>query len=216
MFLKKKKKQNQKTKFTASWPITSWQTEGENMEAVAAFLFLGSKITVHGDGSHEIRRWLHLGRKAMTNLDSVLKSRDKGQYSQAYGLSSGHVWLQELDCKEGRMPKNWCLLTVVLEKTLESPLDCKEIKPVNLMGNQPWILIGRTDTEAKAPILWSPDEEPTLWERPWCQERLRREEDGINDWDGWMISLMQWTWSWAIFGRWWAIWRPGILQSMES
>ena len=132
------------------------------MEAVAAFLFLGSKITVHGDGSHEIRRWLHLGRKAMTNLDSVLKSRDKGQYSQAYGLSSGHVWLQELDCKEGRMPKNLCLRTVILEKIPENPLDSKEIKPVHLRRDQPWIFAGKTDAEAEAPVFWSSDENSQL------------------------------------------------------
>ena len=90
----------------ASSPIIAWQTEGEKVEAVTDFLFLGSKVTMDGDCSQEIRRQVLLGRKAMTNLDSVLKSRDKGQYSQAYGLSSGHVWLQELDCKEGRMPKN--------------------------------------------------------------------------------------------------------------
>ena len=109
------------------------------------------------------------------------------------------------------MPKNWCLQTVVLLKTLESPLDCKEIKPVNLNGDQPWILIGKTDAEAEAPILWSSDEEPTLWERPWCWERLRGEEEGIGGWDGWLVSLMQRTWSWATFGRLWGIWRPGML-----
>ena len=95
----------------------------------------------------------------MTNLDSVLKSRhysaDKGPYSQGNGLASGHVWLWELDRKEGRAPKNWCLQTMVLEKTPESPVDSKEIKPVNLKGNQPWIVVGRTDAEAEAPVFWS-------------------------------------------------------------
>ena len=126
-----------------------------------AFLFLGSKITVDGDCSQEIRRSLLLGRKAMTNLDSVLKSRhysaDKGSHSQGYGLPSDHAQLWELDHKEGRMPKNSCVRTVVLEKTSESPLDSKEIKPVNLKGNQPWILAGRTDAEAETPVFWSPD-----------------------------------------------------------
>ena len=93
----------------------------------------------------------------MTNLDSVLKSRDinsadKGPSSQGYDLPSGHIWLWELDCKEGRMPKNWCFWTVVLEKTLESPLDSKEIKLVNLKGDQPWIFTGRADAEA--PGFW--------------------------------------------------------------
>ena len=97
----------------------------------------------------------------MTNLDSVEKQRhysaNKGLYSQGYGLPTGHVWLWELDCKEGRAPKNWCLQIAVLEKTPESPLDSKEIKPVNLKGNQPWILFGRTDAEAEAPLFWSPN-----------------------------------------------------------
>ena len=82
----------------------------------------------------------------------------------------------ELDCKEGWEPKNWCFWTVVLEKTLESPLDCKEIKPVNPKGNQPWIFIGKTDAEAEAPIIWPPDSKgATHWKRPWCWEKLRAE-----------------------------------------
>ena len=83
---------------------------------------------------------------------------DKGLYSQGYGLPSGHIWLWELDCKEGRTQKNWLLWTVVLEKTLESPLDCKEIQPVHPKGNQLWILTGRTDAKAEAPVFWSSDE----------------------------------------------------------
>ena len=105
--------------------------EGENMEAVTDFLFLGSNITAVGICSHAIRRWLFFGRKAMTNLDSVLNSRhhlaEKSPYSKGYDLSSSHVWLWELYCQEGRMPKNWHFQTVVLEKTAESPLDSKEI-----------------------------------------------------------------------------------------
>ena len=80
---------------------------------------------------------------------------DKCQYSQSYGFSSSHVWMWELEYKESWVPKNWCFWTVVLEKTLESPLDCKEIQPVNSKGNQSWIAIGRTDAEAETPILWS-------------------------------------------------------------
>ena len=88
-------------------------------------------------------------------------SADKGPYSQSYGLPSGHVRLWQLDFKEGRMPKNWCLWTLVLEKTPESPLDSKEIRPVNLKGYQPWVFTGRTDTEADAPVFWSSD--PHRW-----------------------------------------------------
>ena len=120
----------QKTKIMASDPITSWQIDGETVETVADFIFLGSKITVDGDCSHEIKRRLLLGRKVITNLESLLKSRDitlptKVHLVQDYGLSSSHVWMWELDYNESWVQKNWCFWTVVLEKTLESPLDCK-------------------------------------------------------------------------------------------
>ena len=121
---------------------------------------MGSKITVEGNCSHEMRIRLLLGGKAMTNLDSALKSTDitdTGPYSQGYGLPSGHIRLWELDCKEGKLPKNWYLQTVLLEKTPESPLNSKEIKPVNLKGNQTWIFTGRTNAEAEAPVFWSSD-----------------------------------------------------------
>ena len=122
---------------------------------------MGSKITADGDCSYEIKRRLLLGRKVMTNLDSILKSRhyfaNKGPSSQDYGFSSSHVWMWELDYKESWAPKNWCFWTVVLEKTLESPLDCKEIQPVQPKGNQSYVFIGKTDVEAETPILWPPD-----------------------------------------------------------
>ena len=127
------------------------------------FLFFSvSKITTDGDCSHDIKRHLLLGRKAMTNLDSILKSRDinvpkKGPSSQSFGFSSGHVWMWELDYKESWVSKNWCFWILILEKILESPMDNKEIKPVNPKGNQPWIFIERTDADAEAPILWPPD-----------------------------------------------------------
>ena len=132
------------------------------METVRGFIFFGSKITADGDCSYEIKRHLLLGRKAMTNLDSISKSRDitlltKVWSSQSYDFSSIHVWIWELDHKESWVPKNWCFWTVVLEKTLESPLDCKEIKPVNPKRNQSWIFIRRTDAEMEAPILWPPE-----------------------------------------------------------
>ena len=148
-------------KIMVSGPITSWWIDGETMETVTDLIFLGSKIVADGDCSHEIKRCLLLGRKAMTNLDSKLKSRDhfadKGLYSQSCGFSSTHVQMWDLDHKEGWMPKNWCFWTVVLEKNLESPLDCKEIQPVHPKGDQPWVFIGKTDAEVKAPILWPPD-----------------------------------------------------------
>ena len=125
----------------------------------------------------------------------------KGPDSQSYGFCSSHVWMWKLDHKEGWAPKNWCFQTVVLEKTLESPLDNKETKSVNPKGNQPWIFIGRTDATFGVPILWPP-EKLTHWKRPWCWERLRtRGEGGNQGWDGWMASLTQWTWVWANSGR---------------
>ena len=105
---------------------------------------------------------------------------------------------------------------MVLEKTLRNPLGCKEIKPVNPKGNQPWIFIGRTDAEAETPILWPPDAESTYWERPCYWERLRaRGEEANRGWDGQMASLTQWTWVWANARRWWRTGKPGELQSMR-
>ena len=153
----------------ASGFITSWQIDGETMETVTDFIFLGSKITADSNCSHEVKRRLLLGRKAMTNLDSKLKSRhyfaNKGPPSQGYGFSSSHVWMWELDYKENWTPKNWCFSTVVLDKTFENPLDCKEIKPINPKGDQSWIFVGRTDADTEVPILWPPDAKNWLFVR---------------------------------------------------
>ena len=135
---------------------------GKQWKQWQTFSFGGSKITVDDDCSHEIKKCLLLRRKAMTNLDRILKSRDitlptKVHLVQAMVFSSSHVWMWELDYKENWAPKNWCFWTVVLEKTLESVLACKEIQPVHPKGNQSWIFIGRTDAEAEVPILWPPD-----------------------------------------------------------
>ena len=121
----------------------------------------------------------------MTKLDSILKSKrhyfaDKGPSSQSYGFSSSHVWMWELDYKERWASKNWCFQTVLLEKTLESPLDNKEIKPVNPKGNQLWIFIGRTDAEAEAPILWPSDVKSWLIKQdPNARKAWRQEEKGL-------------------------------------
>ena len=163
------------------------------METVREFILGGSKITADGDCSNEIKRCLLLGRKAMTNLDSVLKKQrhyfaNKGLSSQSYSFASSHVWMWELDYKESWVLKNWCFWTVVLEKTLESSLDCKEIKPLNPEGSQSWILIGRTDAEAEAPILWPPDAKNWLFGkdpdagRVWRQEEKGTTEDEMVGW----------------------------------
>ena len=132
----------------------------------------------------------------MTNPDSILKSRaikfaDKGPSSQTYGFSSSHVWMWELNYKESWPPKNWCFWTIVLEKTLESPLDCKEIKLVHPKGNQFWILIGRIDAEAEAPILghlmWRTDSfEKTLMLGKTEGRRRRRWQDEMAEWHHWL------------------------------
>ena len=112
---------------------------------------------------------------------------------------------------EGWLLKNWCFGTVVLEKTLESPLDCKVIKPAHPKGNQSWIFIGRTDAEAEAPILC-----PTHWKRPWFWQRLKAGGEGDDrGWDGWVASLTQWIWVWANSRRWWRTGKPGMRQSMQ-
>ena len=152
----------QKIKIMASGPITSWQIDGETEETVTDFIWWGgSKITAGGDCSREIKIYLLLGRKVMTNLDSILKSRDIILPAKVHvvkdGFSSTHVWSWELDYKESWVLKNWCFWTVELKKTLESPLDSKEIQPVHPKGNQPWIFIGRIDAETEAPVIWPPD-----------------------------------------------------------
>ena len=120
----------------------------------------------------------------------------------------------ELDYKESQAPRNWCFWTVVLEKTLESPLDCKEIHP---KGDQPWVFIGRTDVEAETPILWPLDAKSWLiWKDPDAGKDWGQEEKGTTGWDGWMESLTQWTWVWINSGSWWWTGRPGVLRFMGS
>ena len=186
----------QKTKIMASSPITSWQIDEETMETVTDFILGGSKITANGDRSHEIKRHLLLGRKVMTNLDSMLKSRDITWPAKVHLVKAMvfpvviYRWRVGL-YKESWVVKNWYFWTVVLEKTLKRPLDYKEIQTVHPKGNQSWIFIGRTDAEAKTPILWPPDAKNWLiWKDPgsgkdWRQEERGRQRmkwlDGITD-----------------------------------
>ena len=183
----------QKTKIMVPSPITSWQIDGETMETVKDFILGGSKITADGDCSHEIKRYLLLGRKAMTNIDRHYFA-NKWPSSQSYSFSSITVWIWELGYKESWVLKNWYFWTVVLE-TLESPLGCKEVKPVHPKGNQFWIFIGGTDAEAETPTLWPPDAKNWLiGENPdagkdWREEKGTRRRgrqrmrclDGITD-----------------------------------
>ena len=182
----------QKTKIIASGLFISWQIDGETMETVTGFILGGSKISADGECSHEI---FFLGRKAMTNLDSI-KSRhyfaNKSPSSQSYSFSSSHVWIWELEHKESWAPKNWFFWTVVLEKTLESPLDCKKVQPVHPEGDQSCVFIGRTDAEAETPILWPPHvkswlngKDPDAW-RDWGQEEKGMTENEMAGWLHWL------------------------------
>ena len=170
----------------ASGPITSWQIDGETMETVTDFILGGSRITADDDCSHEIKRCLLLGRKAMTNLVSILKSRIITLPTKvcivSYVFSSSRVWMWELDHKESWAPKNWRFRTVVLEKTLENPLDSKEIKSVNPKGSQSWIFIGRTDAEAEAPTLWPSDlKSQLIGKDPDARKDWRQKEKGAAE-----------------------------------
>ena len=202
------------------------------MVTVTDFIFLGSKITADGDCSHEIRRQLLLGREAITNLGSILKRQrhhfaEKGQYSQSYGFTSSHVWKWVLDHKEGWAAKNQCFWSVVLEKTLESPLGCKEIKLINLKGNQPGILIRKTDVEAEAPIFWLSDgkdqligKDPDAWKdwgkRRRGQQRMRcldnttesldrnlsKLQEIVEDREAWNAAVLGVANSWTQLSNW--------------
>ena len=126
----------------------------------------------------------------------------KGLYSPSYGFSSSHIWIWELDHKEGWALKNWCFLTVVLEKMLENPLDSKKIQPVHPKTNQSWIFFGRTDAEAETPIFWPPDTKNRLIGNDYDAGKDGRVGEGDKrGQDGWMASLTQWTWVWASSGR---------------
>ena len=142
---------------------------------------------------------------------------NKGPSSQGYGFSCGHVWMWKLDCEESWVPKNWCFWIVVLEKTPESPLDCKEIQPLHSKGDQSWVFFGRIDAKAETPILWPPHVKSWLIGKDWCWEGLGAGGEGDDrGWDGWTASVTRWTWVWVNSGSWWWTGRPGMLRFMGS
>ena len=143
---------------------------------------------------------------------------NKGLSSQSFGFSSSHVWMWQLDYKESWVPNNWCFWSLVLEKTLESPLDYEEIQPVHPKGNQAWVFIGRTDADTETPIIWPPDVKSWLiWKDPDAGKRLKAGGEGDDrGWDGRMASPTLWTWVWASPRSWWWVGKPGMLQSMGS
>ena len=147
--------------------------------------FLELKITSDGDCSHEIKRRLILGRKANTNLDSILKSRDITLPTKVHLVNTTVflivLWMWELDYKESWAPKIWCFWTMVLEKTLESPLDSKDTQPVHPKGNQFWIFFGGTEAKPEIPLLWPPDAKNWLnWKDPDAGKDWRQEENGTT------------------------------------
>ena len=197
-----------------SSPITSWQIDGGKKETMTDFTFLGSKITAEGNCSHEIKTFASWKKSCEKPRQHIKRQRHFLPSSQEYGFFSSQVWMWELDHKEDWALKNWCFWTMVLEKTLESPLDCKEIKPVNPKGNQPWMFIGKTDAETENPILSPPDAK--IWlirKNPGTGKVWRQVEKGMTEAKtvGWQH---QWTWVWASSRRWWSIGKPGVQQSM--
>ena len=178
----------------ASGSITSWQIDGKT---VTDFVFVGSKITVDGDCSQEIKRHLLFGCKVMTNLDSILKSRNITLPTNVCLVKAMVFPVVMYGCESWTMKKAecrriWCFWTVVLEKTLESPLDCKESQPVHSEGDQPWVLFGRNDAKAETPVLWPSHAKSWLIGkasdagRDWGQEKKGTMEDEMAGWHHWL------------------------------
>ena len=167
----------QKTKIMASRPITRWEIDGETVETVAEFIFLGSKITADGDFSHEIKRRLLLQRKAMTNLDSILKSRDitnKGPSSQSYGFSSSHVWIWELNSKGSWAPKNWCFWTWCWRRLLQVPWTVRRSNQSLWKEISPGCSLEGLMLRLKLSILWPPHAKSWL---------IGKDPDAGRDWE---------------------------------
>ena len=205
-----------KTKIMASGPITSWQIDGETMETEADFIFLGSKITADGDCSHEIKRHLLLGRKVMTNLDSILKSRDITLSTKAhlvkvmvfpvvmYGCESWTI--KKAECGRIDAFELWCWRRLLRVPWTARRSNQSTLKEISLGCSLEGLMLKAT--------AW---EELTHWKRLWCWERLRAGgEGGDRGWDGWMASPTQWAWVWVDSGSWWWTGRPGVLWFMGS
>ena len=183
------------------------------METLADFIFGGSKITADGDCSHEIKRRLLLGRKVMTNLDSILKSKDITLPTKVCLVKAMVFPVVMYGCENWTIKKaeHWRIDAFELwcwRRLLKSPLDCKEIQPVHPKGDQAWVFIGGTNVEAETPgqpgTLATWYGELTHLKRPWQWERLRAGGEGDDrGWDGWMASLTQWTWVWVDSRSWW-------------
>ena len=176
----------QKTKIMASGPITSWEIDGQTVETVTDFIFWDPKSLQMVTVAMKLKDAYSLQESYDQPRQHIQKQRhyftSKGPSSQGYGFSSSHVRMWEMDYKENWVLKNLCFWTVMLEKTLESLLDCREIQPVHPKGNQFWIFIGKTDAEVETPILWPPDVKNWLiWKDPDAGKDWRQEEKGMTD-----------------------------------
>ena len=185
-------------------PITSWEIDGETVETVSDFIFSGSKITADGDCSHEIKRCFLFGRKVMTKLESILKSRDITLPTKVHLVKALVFPVVMCGCESWTLKKAECRRVDAFElwfwRRLESPLDCKEIQPVHSKRDQSWVFIGRTDAEAETPILWPPHEKSWLIGkdsdagRDWGQEEKGATEDEMAGWHHWLDGHeSEWT-----------------------
>ena len=211
----------QKTKIMASGPITSWQIHGETMETETDFIFLGTKITADGDCSHVIKRCLVLGRKAMTNLDSLLR-RDITLPTKFCLVSAMVFPLVMYGCESWTIKKaeHWRIDAFELwcwRRLLRVPWTAKRSNQSILKEISPEYSLEGLMLKLKLQYLATWCKELTHWKRPWCWERLKAGAEGDDrGWDGWMASLTQWTWVWANSGRWWRAGKPDVLQSIVS
>ena len=208
----------QKTKIMASGPITSWQVDGETVETVSDFIFLGSKITADSDYSHEIKRCLLLGRKVMTNLDSLLKSRNITLSTKVHLVMAMVFPVVRYGCESWTVKKAerqridafelWCW-----RRLLRVPWTARRSNQSIL--KESWVFFGRTDAKAETLVLWPPRAKSWL---------IGKDSDAGSDWgqeekgmiDGWMASPTRWTWVWVNSGSWWWTGRPGVLQITGS
>ena len=211
----------------ASVPITAWKVEGEKVEIVTDFFFLGSKITADGDCSHEIRRQLLLGRKAMTSWDSVLKSVDVTLLTKVrivkvmvfpVVMYDSESWtIKKVEHQRIDAFELWCW-----RRLLKVPWTARRSNQWILMEINPEYSLEGLMLKLKFQYFRPWCEQTTHWKSPWCWERVRAEgEEGVREWDGWTASLMQWTWTWANFGRWWGTeaWRAaghGVAESQTQ
>ena len=203
----------------ASGPITSPQIDGEIVETVADFIFLGSKITADGDCSHEIKRCLLLGRKVMTNLDSIFKSRDITLSTKVRLVKAMVFPVVMYGCESWTIKKAerwridafelWCWRRLLRVPWIARRSKKSILKEISSGCSLVWLML-------KLKLqYWC--EELTHLKRPWCSERLRAGGEGDDrGWDGWMASLTQWTWVWVDSRSWWWTGRPGVLRFMES